>query len=140
METIIGKKFGRLLVLEKSDKKINRDYLYKCQCDCGNFTYQTKFSLINGHARSCGCLKKEKASQIVQHQIVDGTKPAIFTDKPNKNNSSGFRGVAPYQQSGRTKYKASLYFKGVNHSKKGFETAEEAREYRLELEKKYLKF
>lgn len=135
---IIGEKFGRLLVIEKTNRKLRRDYLYKCLCECGNITYQPKYNLTNGHARSCGCLQKEKTSVIVQHQIVDGTKPAIFTDKPNKNNSTGFRGVAPYQQSGRTKYKASLVYKGIDYHKKGFQTAEEAREYRKYLEEKYL--
>jgi hypothetical protein len=33
---MIGKKYGRLLVLEKTDKKIsNGTYIYKCRCDCG---------------------------------------------------------------------------------------------------------
>lgn len=69
---------------------------------------------------------------------LSNDKYSVLTDKPNKNNSTGFRGVAPYQQSGRTKYKASLVYKGIDYHKKGFQTAEEAREYRKYLEKKYL--
>lgn len=137
--SIIDGRYGKLTVLEKTNKKQRREFLYLCQCDCGNITYQTRQALTIGHVRSCGCLQKEQASMIYKHQVVDGTKPGIFTDKPNKNNKTGFRGVSTYQQSGTTKYKASLYFKGKNYTKKGFLTAEDARDHRLYLEKIYLK-
>lgn len=65
-------------------------------------------------------------------------KPSGFNGKPNKNNGNGYRGVSAYQQSGKTKYSARLYYKGENHQRKGFKTAEEAYKERLEMEKKYL--
>ena len=54
----IGKKFGRLTVLEKTNIKSGNTYLYKCQCDCGNICYKNIYNLTSGHIRSCGCLYK----------------------------------------------------------------------------------
>ncbi len=61
-ETIVGKTFGRLTVLEKSStKKHGTTYLYKCICSCNNnIVYRTKHSLTSGRSQSCGCLRKEK--------------------------------------------------------------------------------
>lgn len=132
-------KYSRLTVIEKTDKKLRREYLYKCVCDCGNITYQTRQALEIGHVLSCGCLQKEKALDRVNDMIIDGSRHHLLSDKPNRNNTTGFKGVSAYQQSGKTKYLARLYIKGKTYSKKGFETAEDAYAYRLELEEKYLK-
>lgn len=56
---LIRKKFERLLVLEKTDKRKDGKVLWKCQCDCGNITYVSTKHLNNGEVKSCGCLKKE---------------------------------------------------------------------------------
>lgn len=55
----IGKKYGKLLILEE-DKNINkRGTYYKCQCDCGNIKSLLGFNVINGRTKSCGCITKE---------------------------------------------------------------------------------
>lgn len=67
--SLIGKRFGRLVVLEYSHflyngsdkaKRTGISYFWKCQCDCGNITYVNRQSLIIGRTRSCGCLRSEK--------------------------------------------------------------------------------
>lgn len=68
---MIGKKFGRLLVLEidelESEKprgKRNRKILhYRCLCDCGNITIVNGGCLRKGRVVSCGCHRKEKAKE-----------------------------------------------------------------------------
>lgn len=57
---LIGKKFGILLVIEKTDKRINRSVVWKCLCDCGNVLYATSKKLNYGAVKSCGCIKKER--------------------------------------------------------------------------------
>jgi len=59
MESLVGKKFGRLLVLEQvvSTKKHVRTW--KCICDCGNFTTTITRYLTCGDTKSCGCLYRE---------------------------------------------------------------------------------
>lgn len=58
---LIGRKFGRLTVMEQLDsiyldkRTIRRQW--KCLCDCGNEKILTTNSLTSGNTRSCGCLK-----------------------------------------------------------------------------------
>ena len=55
---LTGKKFNRLTVLEKLDKRGNEWY-WKCKCDCGNICEVAGVSLRSNRTKSCGCLKKE---------------------------------------------------------------------------------
>lgn len=61
---VIGQKFGKLVVLEKSEK-LSSDgaILYKCRCECGNITYVPIRHVKSGHTKSCGCIRKEKLNQ-----------------------------------------------------------------------------
>ena len=57
---IVGKRFGKLTVLESLHKKKTKSgyaYYYKCQCDCGNISYPDRASLKRKHGTiSCGCI------------------------------------------------------------------------------------
>lgn len=53
---LLGKRFGRLLVIEQTNKRLQRAQVWKCLCDCGNFVYVHTASLTTGHTKSCGCL------------------------------------------------------------------------------------
>ena len=62
---LIGKRFGRLLVLSedtKRDKSGNVYYL--CRCDCGNEKIIKSASLRSGLTVSCGCYHLEKVSKV----------------------------------------------------------------------------
>lgn len=52
---LTGKRFGRLIVLERTDKKRNRAVLWRCRCDCGNICDKPTGQLNSGFATSCGC-------------------------------------------------------------------------------------
>lgn len=56
-DMMIGKKFGRLSVLERVGTDKQGCILYKCQCDCVNKTIVVVrgANLRNGHSKSCGC-------------------------------------------------------------------------------------
>lgn len=58
MSTLIGERFGKVLVLEKTTKREHRHIVYKCICDCGNITFVSGNKLKQGNTKSCGCLKK----------------------------------------------------------------------------------
>ncbi len=57
---LAGQKINHLLVLEKTE---NRDAAgsikWLCKCDCGNIVEVSSTRLINGEAKSCGCLSKQ---------------------------------------------------------------------------------
>ena len=56
---LTGKRFGRLLVLNMTDKRIDRRVVWECQCDCGNKHLVQSNSLLSGKTQSCGCLMNE---------------------------------------------------------------------------------
>lgn len=51
-----GKKFNRLVVIEKAYKKNNKTY-WRCVCDCGKEVCVEAQKIRNGHTKSCGCYK-----------------------------------------------------------------------------------
>lgn len=52
---IIGKRYGKLVVLEATQERKHGGVVWKCQCDCGNITYATTEGLRIGDNVSCGC-------------------------------------------------------------------------------------
>lgn len=59
MSDIVGKDFGRLLVLEETTQRRRRSKLYRCLCECGREHLAVRNDLVNGRTRSCGCLRRE---------------------------------------------------------------------------------
>jgi len=61
---LIGQRFGRLLVIERSPINGKHDETrWLCQCDCGNTSTVYKQSLISGQTQSCGCLHREMSAE-----------------------------------------------------------------------------
>lgn len=62
---LIGKRFGRLIVVSKADdyisKKGSKRRRWRCKCDCGNEKDILEYNLLKGNTKSCGCLWKEKS-------------------------------------------------------------------------------
>lgn len=67
---LTGKRFSRLLVLERSNEKYKtkngKEYpnsIYVCQCDCGNIIHCLGGNLLKGRTTSCGCFQKDCTSK-----------------------------------------------------------------------------
>lgn len=63
LDSLIGKKFGRLTVLERAEKPVgikSNDAYWLCQCECGTILPIMGKSLKNGKTTSCGCYRHEK--------------------------------------------------------------------------------
>jgi len=58
-EDLVGRRFGKLTVMEREGTDKNRRALWKCACSCGNETILSTSSLKSGNTRSCGCLMKQ---------------------------------------------------------------------------------
>ncbi len=87
-----GQKFGRLTVLRKVQKEktsINDRYLYwECECDCGNKVVVASNNLNSGHTQSCGCLKRERTSEIKGIDLTGqqiGLLTVLHLDKEKNN-------------------------------------------------------
>jgi len=56
---LIGRKFGRLLVVSKTNKHKDGCFVWECICDCGNKKEVKTNHLTCGNVKSCGCLYKK---------------------------------------------------------------------------------
>lgn len=67
---LTGQRFGRLVVVERAENRIERNgnmvVQWLCKCDCGNYTVVRRADLTNGRTRSCGCLLQERRAEILQ--------------------------------------------------------------------------
>lgn len=56
---MVGKRFGRLIVLSLHSRNNRRENVWLCQCDCGNKTTTITSHLNSGNTKSCGCLSRD---------------------------------------------------------------------------------
>lgn len=59
IKDLTGRRFGKLVALQRLNKKIRTNYAWLCQCDCGKLTEVSSNALLQGRTRSCGCAKTE---------------------------------------------------------------------------------
>jgi DNA-binding Lrp family transcriptional regulator len=55
---LTGQRFGRLTAIAPWGRQ-NQNYVWTCECECGQFTDVVAYCLTKGHTKSCGCLKRE---------------------------------------------------------------------------------
>lgn len=66
-----GQKFGKLTVLEKTEKRHNRNIIWKCQCDCGKVIEVQSGHLISGITTSCGCKRIETIHEVLGGKLLN---------------------------------------------------------------------
>ena len=107
MESFVGKRFGRLVVIDefyKKDKKGHNKWFVKCRCDCGNEREIYKYSLIAKRPTvSCGCRLNEIHSKAfyVKHNLYGthiyhvwtGMKGRCYNKNNKKYKNYGGRGI-----------------------------------------------
>lgn len=60
LQDLTGQRFGRLVAIKLSEKRVGRKTFWDCLCDCGDKKTIRTDSLKDASVRSCGCLKKEQ--------------------------------------------------------------------------------
>jgi hypothetical protein len=73
---MIGKKFGRLTILEIIKKQSGRQSkaYFRCRCDCGREKDIQAYDVKRGKAQSCGCLHREIAKQAATKHGMRSTR------------------------------------------------------------------
>lgn len=61
---MMGKRFGKLLVVEQAESSSSGQARWVCKCDCGNTTITLGHSLRSGRTLSCGCTRNEKIANL----------------------------------------------------------------------------
>jgi len=96
-----NKRFGKLIAIEPTDKRKRKYIVWKCKCDCGNFTEVASGDL--NKTKSCGCLLKEPKIFIHGHTCNGKSSPTFkswesmkqrcFNSKNHKYPIYGGRGI-----------------------------------------------
>lgn len=100
--SLVGQRFGRLVVKEFDHLEKNRGSYWKCQCDCGNKKIILRTDLLNHHTISCGCYAKENMqkrsykhglSNARIHRIWNGMKQRCSNPNCHNYKNYGGRGI-----------------------------------------------
>ena len=65
-KSLVGQRFGKLVVIERVDNNRFDHVCYRCKCDCGGDTVVDSTNLKGGHTNSCGCIKSKGEMRINQ--------------------------------------------------------------------------
>ena len=119
IKNLKGQRFGKLIVLEITDKRINKNVVWKCQCDCGNIVEINALDLQRGHTKSCGCLKSSGEyliGQILQKVNINYQTQKIFQKclNPEHTNYLRFDFYLP-DYNCCIEYDGEQHFKSVKH-------------------------
>ncbi len=114
---IRGQRFGRLVALRSTGKKVGSNMIWLCRCDCGQQTEASTSNLRMGQVRSCGCLAQETLQRLIEQGVnnlrenewKDNTSLCSMTAKTPNTNTSGRKGV--HFDKRRNKWMAFITFK-----------------------------
>ena len=118
---LTGQKFGRLTVLNLSDKRAPRGKrtvpLWECRCDCGSLTYKSTDTLKNSDVSMCSDCATKYATEKMRKSCGyrDGTQISRITSHNLiSTNTSGCRGVYYDKKSGKRRVRIKFKKKLLN--------------------------
>lgn len=59
---LVGQRFGRLVVVRDTGRRVGNNVVWLCRCDCGGEREVQRSHLVSGGARSCGCHRRRDVS------------------------------------------------------------------------------
>lgn len=87
-DNMIGKKFGKLTVISRSDKVVKAGHIYyDCQCDCGNTVEARGSRLRSGITKHCGCGRKRN---LIGQKFGRLT---VIKDSGERKDANGYKGT-----------------------------------------------
>ena len=98
---LTNQKFGRLYVVKRVENRTKKcgqkQVMYLCKCDCGNLKI-VSYDNLKRQTRSCGCLQKEKTSNLRKKHGMVGTR--IYQTWQNMINRCHNKNVNSYKDYG----------------------------------------
>ncbi len=86
---LVGCRFGRLTVLEKTDQREKHYVLWRCRCDCGREILVDTKRLKRGTVRDCGCVPGKNARRGNVAEDLTGQKFGELTVISRAENKNG---------------------------------------------------
>ena len=140
---LAGKTFRNLVVISPTDKRNHERIVWRCRClICGKEFEAVGTDIKKGFITSCGGHRESstgKANEAIKKQVEKyGTVPGMLKQKKRSSNTSGYKGVSVINlKSGAKRYRAFLTVSGTTYRGARRETALQAYEDRLEMEREY---
>lgn len=144
-EDFTGKKFGKLTVLCRDAGRFG---YWICVCECGGRKSIVGHSLREGNTRSCGCIHRERASEVGTRTVAKNSEVQIQTNRayrtnfqviesktPPRNNKSGHKGV--WWNEKRGMWEAYIQIHGKRKNLGRYYRKEEAIAARVAAEEEY---
>ena len=91
---ITGQRFGKLVAICPTDKRVGSNIVWKLQCDCGKYTFADTGNLLAGYVSSCGCLiskGENKIADILSKQNISHQRQHCFQYCVNPKTNSPLR-------------------------------------------------
>lgn len=132
---ITGKRFGKLVAVERGPNTKYGKTTWRCLCDCGNEIVVVT-SNLGRTANSCGCTRKEKS----RVDCIDGTRVRnLVQRKPRMKliKDSGVKGVT--WAKANEKWVAKITFKGKKYYLGYYDDVFKATQARKRAEEKLYK-
>jgi len=106
-ENLVGKRFGKLVVISESHKNKYGEWFWNCVCDCGKTVSANGNSMKRGNKKSCGCLlgahsrrvnTKHGRSTTRLYQIHSSMRARCTNEKHMAYRNYGGRGIKIYEK------------------------------------------
>jgi hypothetical protein len=75
-KSIVGRKYGKLTILNKIKRKDQRKHDYECLCECGRTKIFKGYYILSGRIKSCGCLLSKTSDEIGPKTVYNHYKQA----------------------------------------------------------------
>lgn len=100
---LVGKRVGRLLVVDIHDKDSTNNIRWLCRCDCGNTCTPRTTALVLETTLSCGCLGREVSSEVhTTHGMSDSPEYESWRAMRRRCNDPGAGNYKHYGAKGIT--------------------------------------
>ena len=101
-ENLVGKKFNRLKVVGYIPGNKTTRSKWECVCDCGKTVYASRYELISGNTKSCGCysadmLRNRKRHGLNKHPlayVLQAMKQRCYNQTHPEYHLYGARGIS----------------------------------------------
>ena len=104
LKDLTGQRFGRLVAISLSGRNKHGHILWRCLCECRNYTVVPQGHLSSGHTKSCGCLFSTEARSLARTTHgMSGTTTYLawqrmisrcYCEKTTRYEEWGGRGIA----------------------------------------------
>ena len=117
---LLGKRFGKYTVIGERAVTYKKGMAWLCECDCGKERYVTRYNLVKGYSKSCGCSRNRKKT-LVEGTLLENIDP---NKKIPRNNTSGCIGVSEVKD--REVWEARITLRGKTYHLGSFKNKDDA--------------